>query len=984
MGQDIQIDGGVKHSFIVGGNVEHGFIASRDLIMGDQHIVQEPLTFDPDLKEVTPPAWTTTPMAQNLARSLARDRLVVIAGKDLDDQTLIARHIAFLLREQLGEPVRVKEWYRSSDPQKIETVFDKTETTILLLPQVQPHHLGHQLNDLKRLLHSRGNYIVITTECAKSEWGIHSGAPDEHTWHELSWEDYYGRELLARTLLSELSDHKDDLPDWIPREPQMDSVLFEKLTVEETAARLKQPERIQRLVRWLCSGEASQRGVLGQIEQLAGDHAAIAQWYRKLDRGDQLLALGLVLFDGLPDDQIFAALEYLVHEAWRKSDPNIPLFDYKDLEHLSACFRLAESGNDGTRIESTSYQKCDFILRAGWEAQRRRLLAVVPAITHLLKRNAAQERARNERNDPTAELARRGKAAVQMEAPRDPDLWRFAQGPERELFSSSRRSEQLQRAIITSLSQIGLLSFEAVEASFLDLAVSDAPGLQTVVAKALAAWRGEGRSEKLFKLLQSWWKDGCLTESGTIAGKLLGGNQGIRASMRATVALTTGYALQYDQPNQMAPELVDLLRVILLDKHPAVRARVLETTLPLAAASHLRQLEPLLRETILGDDEFLYKIAFGASVAFSARPIETQEVIHHWLMLGNSQEMQAEVTGSPRDRLLSAVAMVYGYLRFDPPNEVLDAPATILALRSILAVERSPFVRTHTFIAMGLQAISNFDLVASTLMEFVSEITLEDRSIVVSILAHAYLKQREQLRGGDTEIDVEGRKYRVWLHERRPATSIESALYSWLRDDANPVAQQVAVQTFAAITASALEKRERELASQPMYSSYQAAPSAIRVAPDPPRLRVLSPLGHMSLLFAAPRQAELRRFMVPILAEAIAVDRSAGSRSETRRFFRLASAKAESGEALGKPTTTQKQIVSTVLARWKALGEESIENLAHTLSRAMIFFRWRWAIVLMLVLVFRGVWSGVADWQRDRQVQAQEQTAPQQVEAAPQ
>lgn len=941
-GQDVYAEGSTH----ISESINHGYIAGRDLFLGDQYVVQETLFFEPDLKDVESPGWITPPKAQELAGILARNRLIVLAGHDLDDKTMVARHLACLLRRELCGVVKVREWYRSSDPQKIESAFHETATTILLLPQVLPHHIGHRLTELQGLLQTRRNYTIITTEGTRSEWGISSGSADEQLWQEISWETYYGRALLAETLRAELAADAGRLPDWVPSELQADSPLSEGLTLEETAARLKQPDRIRRFAQWLLSEEASPRGIAAQLDQLAGDREAIFRWYRQLDRTDQLLALGLVLFDGLPDDQIFAALELLVDEAWRRSDPNLPLFDYKDLERLSAYFHLAESGDDGTRIETSSSQKREAILQAAWELQRRRLLAVVPAMTRLLH---AISPGGPRPEEPAIQAKASAKASPQA-APESDNLWRFTKGAERELFSSRRRAEQLQRSIIEALSRIGLLSFEAVEASFLELAAGT-EGFQTIVAKALAAWRGEGHSKHLFNVLLAWWRDGSVaTPTKSLVLRSKGNGEGPWAAVRATVALAVGYALQYDQPNQLAPELQSLLQELVHDRHPEVRARVLELTLPLAAASHLRQLEPLLRSQIVGDQDHLYAIAFGASMAFSIRPPESLEIVERWHDFCRAQILQehGDLAGTPRDRLLSAVALSYGYVRHDQVHGILTPEQTVSRLRSILSTEVNPFVRTHALMAMGLQAVNDFDLVASTLMELISEITLPDRLHVVTVLVRAYLSQRERLEGGEEEIEAGGRTFQVWSRSPRPLTTIESSLYTWLQDMERPVVQQVAIQTFAGIAATELEQRERELGSRRAPAPAPPPPPMTRVHPNPPRLRQLSLLGRMAVFLAIPRQKENRARLLPVVAEVAEV-----RRTERSRVFENVAAAASrlSGQSpAAEVPALKKPILPVVLARWQTIEDSGMKSLAQALEGALAFFRWRWAILGAAVL----------------------------------
>ncbi|HEX2224976.1 MAG TPA: hypothetical protein VHN15_12300, partial [Thermoanaerobaculia bacterium] len=135
----------------ISGDDNQGYIAGRDMYLGDQYVVQDTSFFEPSLREVEPPEYPSPPRARDLMLLLLRQRLLILAGPELDEKGRIARHIAWLLREELAREqrtIRIREWYRSSDSQKIEAAFHETEGTLLLLPQIQPHHLGYRLTDL--------------------------------------------------------------------------------------------------------------------------------------------------------------------------------------------------------------------------------------------------------------------------------------------------------------------------------------------------------------------------------------------------------------------------------------------------------------------------------------------------------------------------------------------------------------------------------------------------------------------------------------------------------------------------------------------------------------------------------------------------------------------------------------------------------------------------------------------------------------------
>ena len=230
--------------------------------------------------------------------------------------------------------------------------------------------------------------------------------------------------------------------------------------------------------------------------------------------------------------------------------------------------------------------------------------------------------------------------------------------------------------------------------------------------------------------------------------------------------------------------------------------------------------------------------------------------------------------------------------------------------------------------AMGLQAVHNFELAASMLIDLISEIALPDRANVVSIFSRAYLNQRETLTGGDGEIVIGGHSYPIWLRTPRPLTSIEVSLYTWLRDSSHPVARQVAVQAFAAFAATELERKERAVTPvQPQaITAPVSRPAVVEVARKQRRLRHLSPLAHLAVLAAAPLQRPVRSLLRPVLAEAIGVD-----------------------SAL------------TVIEKWRTTDDATMQSLARSLRVALSFFRWRWVILLTAALS-AVLWYDWRDW----------------------
>jgi len=121
--------------------------------------------------------------------------------------------------------------------------------------------------------------------------------------------------------------------------------------------RNKTPEHIDHFVRLLCDGPQNTDDLTCSI----ADYIAIAQddaqriqrWYNRfLQLRDRLLVLALHFFDGLPDDQFFAATEVLIDQTWLRRDESLRSLDYHDLERFIPTFFDYVQDNDGEAIKT--------------------------------------------------------------------------------------------------------------------------------------------------------------------------------------------------------------------------------------------------------------------------------------------------------------------------------------------------------------------------------------------------------------------------------------------------------------------------------------------------------------------------------------------------------------------------------------------------------------------------------------------------------
>lgn len=889
--------------------------------------------------------WVDPPQAQELVRLLEEHHLLILAGS-LTDKKDCADHLVHQLCERLKKKtagkLQVLEKCSGRDPQKIEAALDEEEPRVLILPDVSPRQLiGQTPATLRSLLRSHQSYAILTTENSHEDWGITSGSLEAELWRELSWENYYGVPLLRDFLRKQLLDSKKQVPEHLL--PDSEGLfLIKGLEMNTAVVTLRTPGKVRFFCDWLLSVKESltKEQIEEQLARLGDDDQSAAQWYRQFDSRYQLLVLGLILFDGLPDETIFTGLELLVENIWRSSDPSIPQFDYGDLVLCSAYFKKVESQRGPTRIRSTSQERRHCLLKLAWNHHRRRLLLALPVLREMIRISAAEPA---EIREAASEAAANGQPSNAATVRRE------AMG--HALGRSAEDTLQLHQALVDSLGLISQLSPQVVERHFLELAADSSESVQRMAARALSTWRDNGHEKELLELLRGWWKEACEpwnTDSRIARLSERGGDS--FAAVRAAVALTVGYSARFDRENQLTSELYELLIRVLEDRNPRVR-KASAQALQLAVAWHFRQLEPLLRMRVLHSDDFLADVAQGAAEACSLRTEETVAILDNWRAIARAEKRRSSPDRvSPRERLLATVALTYGEIRADRGEWPLGPELLCANLQSILMEEFHPFIRNYAFAAIEKQALQNFEMVVRLLQDLLSQIQLQDRPAVVEIFAKTYLHQRQRLSDGDQKIEVDDHSYNVWMDSPRPLTEIEATLYGWLLDSAHPIVQQLAVDVFDRLGNTNLEIAERRLrAARPIVPA-SFVPSEGADRRPQPQVRPLPLLGQAAVFCVAPRKPPVRTTLQPLLAEIIALQKIPVPRPAPR---------LAGPQVIHQPLEIPRSPVAGLLERWGGVPNDATKAVADLLGRAFSFYKWRWGIISFALLLTFSIHRGV-------------------------
>jgi hypothetical protein len=371
---------------------------------------------------------------------------------------------------------------------------------------------------------------------------------------------------------------------------------------------------------------------------------------------------------------------------------------------------------------------------------------------------------------------------------------------------------------------------------------------------------------------------------------------------------------------------------------------------------HLGRLENLLWTRVLTTDDSINAVAFGASQALLLRPVETLGFLERWYASFRAQPRSHSDQVDLRERVIAVVALSYGYLRIGEHPAIVSPVEIVAKLRQILSEENHPFVRSKVILAIGVQAVQSFAMFAPVLRELISEVTLRDRSLLMITFRHAYLQQRRELKGGESTVRVGGVYYPIWFREGRPLTAIEWMLLEWL-DRADPIAQQIAVQAFAAFQASDLERAE-QIAAMRLRLGASFRP-AVEPSSSEEKVRRLDAIGMAAAYLGAIGSVENRPLVAPLLAEVAEMTRW---RKEPSKYIPVESNRDEAWWGAGADVARELLGLSPatkLFERWRSAPTSKPSGLVTSLHRAFLLYEYRAGILVgfFFLVLFLWLWS---------------------------
>ncbi len=747
----------------INGNSNTVFNAGRDItIVGDKSKESEGF-FEPTLNYSK---LGIEPVVDDFIKTLQVNSLLILGGNYKNKKDL-ARYIACVfhpLNEAPDVKIKIKQWDGYSDAQTLFVNLDTTDdTTLFIIPDLEPYNIDYDLEAVK-IASKQRHYVIITTDIPCKGWYINDNIDD--CWCEPSLEDLFKSDSIRKYLEEKLQ----SVPEVDYVISDMEKVVRNKF-VDDLAIKLKTPACIDiflKLVKYeiSCNESLNEEKISELVELSQFDDNSIKHWfYRVLKPREQTLALGLSFFDGLFEDQCFAAIEQLVELVWGRRDASLGFLDYIDLQNLRNFFDFVPTDEGIDRIESKFSALRRNLIGVAKHTHRRHILLVLPVLVGMAQNSVAG---------------------------------RSFHG---ELYSTRPRRVLLRHSIGDTIGDIGLLSINAIENSLLQLFADDEIGVQAVGAQAISRFREFGEHDKLFDLLKSWLTDlSVLNYMQKIIDSREDKEGCKRANTRdyvfAGIAMTIGYVACYDEPGKLNSRLLDMLKEILEEGNDFVLKRLGEITLPKIVSIHLEQLKGFLCDAAECPVLLPY-IAKSLSIASRKNFKIVQGLLRTWLnecSENRSKIIHEEPT--KREKILATTLLTYVEICKvkTPDNDFRDfSPASVIQIiEKVLIEERHPYVRSKAIEAIWQLVRYHFIEMDDELQVIIDQMTIAEQKQMAKKVFDIFLEEREELKGGDDRARIRNRYYPIWINSKKPATSIENMMRQWVVNSKNKGAVCVA------------------------------------------------------------------------------------------------------------------------------------------------------------------------------------------------
>jgi len=760
------------------GNNNSSMIAARDIIIGvDDYF------FSPNLEPFYVP-FDQQPKETNIwMAKLVKERILFLSFEEkIDDLPILLKAACVFIadfKKYSGNDMSVKQNMSGIDLNKvIESLHKASEATLFILSSVNPQDIGFNLEILKKYALNLKHYIIIATYLPIDTWKIKPHIT--HCAYRVEGEDLYGLENLMKIFIKKIKD-SDQLKGKIlvPGKVEERLIASYPSSIKDILILLATPENISIFIELLESkSDITGKDIEGYISFIRGNEKALEGWYLKLANRDQMIALGLSLFQGIFDDQFFLIFRIVVERCWHWRDETLRAVNHKDITSLANIFTLNKTKTYGKRLGSRFPNHRMLFIQIVWENYQRQLIDALPVLVEIVKDSIKVQN----------------------------DNWH--------LYGTETRREQVRNVISEIISDIGLIDVHVIYDSLFHLIAHDSVSVQNVAAKAIARWRAYGKDELVFDTIKYLQFNSRSDNSIKSIIAMNSYNKTAYEYIQAAVALIVGHAIVHDNVSNLDDRLKSFMSSISNIESSFVRNRFKNYALKNLIELHLSEAKGIIHDISCYHPSLHYSIAKLLARAYKENHEEVASVLCRWHKecVDSTQSDNYAKNRSLRDRLFELVVHTYGEILSIPPKEnvgELQPGVIVKKLGNIMDGEENEYVRQAALIAMYKSVQNDSNEIQSRLQAAINNVKDKEISMMVETLTQIYLNQRKRMKDGDTYYEENGDRFKIWINNYREPTNIEVILNSWIYNAENVKSVEVALYALKSF-AKALDIKEIE------------------------------------------------------------------------------------------------------------------------------------------------------------------------------
>lgn len=497
------------------------------------------------------------------------DRILLVGGRPGFDKQKFITYLGYLLAQSNGpEPIDVLPLFMWKNSLELSGILveiqKKTAPAIFLIPSLISLKEDF-LSELNHLIKENGGYVILSCEDperlslsikAKSTYCYSLDVETQlfsvkqiadrlcEKFTSLGFHNRFHQSIQrfdAKTVL--------DVSEVYTVEGLAEELKY--LTLEQAGALIDSLSSTTNKLDRSSFSEAISKEVNTQFEQ----------WILSLEEREQLIVLGMLLLDGLQEDQFFATMQILIDRGWHWLDEKLRAFDYFEVFKLNSFFSL-----ESETLTNSLPNREEILAKTFWRTHKRHILSALEVLKELVYFSVST------------------RSAVSHP----------------ELFKTITLRDNFCYQMARTFSDIGLVSEETIQDILIGFAINPDEEIQLVAARTLAFWKLKDNEERVFNTLDLWQD-----QEGQLVFTLIANNLQVEDSesqeeiqqlldaitaVNSTTALTLGELADLYPANELPEELIARLKHIADYGNDEVIKR-LKIVLPDVVAKHIVQLQ---------------------------------------------------------------------------------------------------------------------------------------------------------------------------------------------------------------------------------------------------------------------------------------------------------------------------------------------------------------------------------------------------------